>query len=99
MRSFKKLNYKYYGPFEIEKPVGKQAYQLKLPKKLKIHDVFHVSLLELYTKTNNSNVSAPSPIVVKGEDKYKVEKILDSQIYQGKLQYLVKWLGYSHNKN
>ena len=27
-------------------PIDKQAYKLKLPKKLKIHDVFYVSLLE-----------------------------------------------------
>ena len=26
IRSSKKLNYKYYGPFEIEEPVGKQMY-------------------------------------------------------------------------
>ena len=26
--------------------VGKQTYKLELPKKCKIHDVFHVSLLE-----------------------------------------------------
>ena len=80
-RSFKKLDYKYYGPFEIEESVGKQAYQLKLSKKMKIHNVFHVSLLEPYTKTNNSNVPAPPPIVVKGEDEYKVKKIFNSQIH------------------
>ena len=27
-------------------PIGKQAYKLKLPKKWRIYDVFHVSLLE-----------------------------------------------------
>ena len=61
--------------------------------------MFHVSLLEPYKKTNDSDVPAPPPIVVKGEDKYKIKKILDSQILQGKLQYLVKWLEYSHNKD
>ena len=96
---FKKLDYKYYGPFKIEKPIGKQVYQLKLLQKMKIHDVFHVSLLESYTKTDNSNVPVPPSIVVKGEDEYKVEEIFDSQIHQEKLQHLVKWLGYSHNKD
>ena len=95
----KKLDYKYYGLFKIEKPIGKQVYQLKLPEKMKIYNVFYISLLESYTKTNDSNVSASSPIVVKGEDEYKVEEIFDSQIHQEKLQYLVKWLGYSHDKD
>ena len=45
---------------------------------MKIHNVFHVSLLETYMKTNDSNVPAPPSIVVKEEDEYKVEKILDS---------------------
>ena len=96
---FKKLDYKYYGPFKIEKPIKKQVYQLKLPQKMKIHNMFHVSLLEPYTKTNNSNVPVPPSIVVKGENEYKVEEIFDSQIHQGKLQYLVKWLEYSYDKD
>ena len=77
-RPFKKLDYKYYGPFKIEKPVGKQAYRLKLRQKMKIHNVFHVSLLEPYTKMNNSDVPVPPSIVVEGENKYKVKEILNS---------------------
>ena len=77
----KKLNYKYYGPFEIEKPVGKQTYQLKLSNKMKIYNIFHISLLEPYTKTNDSNIPVPLFIIVERENKYKVKKILNSQIY------------------
>ena len=61
--------------------------------------MFYVSLLEPYKKTNDSDVLAPPPIVVKREDKYKIEEILNSQIHRGKLQYLVKWLGYFHDKD
>ena len=81
MCSFKKLNYKYYGPFEIKELVKKQVYRLKLLKKMKIHNVFYVSLLEPYTKTNNSDVPTLPSIMVKGEDKYEIEKILNSQIH------------------
>ena len=80
-RPSKKLDYKYYRLFKIEEPVGKQAYWLKLLKKMKIHDVFHVSLLEPYTKTNDSNVPAPPPIVIEGENEYEIKEILDSQIH------------------
>lgn len=41
----------------------------------------------------------PLPIVIKGENKYKVKKIFNSQIYREKLQYLIKWLGYFHDKD
>ena len=44
-----KLEAKFLGPFRVLYPVGKQAYKLELPKKWRIHDVFHVSLLEQNT--------------------------------------------------
>jgi hypothetical protein len=42
----RKLNYKCYGPFPIIKEVGKYAYELKLPPRMTIYPVFHISLLE-----------------------------------------------------
>jgi hypothetical protein len=40
-----KLAPKQYGPFKIDKEIGLGSYQLELPKHLKIHLVFHASLL------------------------------------------------------
>ena len=42
----RKLEAKFFGPFRVLHPVGKQAYKLELPRNWRIHDVFHVSLLE-----------------------------------------------------
>ena len=41
-----KLEAKFFKPFRVLYTVGNQAYKLELPKKWRIHDVFHVSLLE-----------------------------------------------------
>ena len=41
-----KLEAKFFGPFRVFNSVEKQAYKLELPGKWKIHDVFHMSLLE-----------------------------------------------------
>ena len=38
----------YYGPFEVLERVGPVAYKLALPIHIKVHDVFHVSLLKKY---------------------------------------------------
>jgi hypothetical protein len=47
IKSFKKLNYKYYDLYEIIESIKKQVYKLKLSFLLKeIHNVFHVFLLE-----------------------------------------------------
>ena len=42
----RKLEAKFFGPFRVLHPVGKQAYKLELLKKWKIHNVFYMSLLE-----------------------------------------------------
>ncbi|MGJ2631375.1 hypothetical protein ACR8J5_22395, partial [Salmonella enterica subsp. enterica serovar Paratyphi A] len=45
---FKKLAFRYCGPFEVLKRVGEQSYELALPSHMRIHNVFHVSLLKQY---------------------------------------------------
>ena len=47
-RPSNKLDYRHLGPFSIIKRVNEVAYQLELPPSMKIHPVFHVSLLEPY---------------------------------------------------
>ena len=42
----RKLEAKFFGPFQVLHPIGKQAYKLELPKNWRIYDIFHVSLLE-----------------------------------------------------
>ena len=45
-RPTRKLDHKNHGPFQIEKIVYPLAVRLTLPRKWKIHNIFHVSLLE-----------------------------------------------------
>jgi hypothetical protein len=46
IRPSPKLDSKHYGPFKIEAKIPDYAYKLKLPKTMKIHDVFHIDVLE-----------------------------------------------------
>jgi hypothetical protein len=100
-RPCKKLDWKKLGPFKVIEKVGLQAYRLALPSSMKIHPVFHVSLLEPH-KANliAERVSAPPPPVeINNEQEYEVESILDSKLLRRKLFYLVKWKGYSDSDN
>ena len=44
-----KLEAKFFGPFQVLYLVGNKAYKFKLPKWWRIHDIFHVLLLEQNT--------------------------------------------------
>ena len=73
----RKLEAKFLGPFRVLHPVGKQAYKLELPKKWRIHDVFHVSLLEQdTTKKGQVNDTQLDFEFEAGDDKeYEVDGI------------------------
>lgn len=58
-RSTKKLDHRYFGPFEISEKISPHAYCLGLPKSMPIHSVFHVQLLFPYVQNQQSS---PSPV-------------------------------------
>src|SRR5436190_8239948 len=101
-RSSKKLDHKLYGPYAIIKLIGTRAAKLQLPKAMKCHDVFNVSLLEPYKASSFEGRSQepPSPVVVDGEEEYIIEQIIKSEKRKARrgnkwwVEYLVKWANY-----
>ena len=95
----RKLAPRRHGPFIITKRVSPVAYQLGLPPTWTIHDVFHASLLTQYKETaeHGINFHQPPPEMVDGEEEYEVQTIMGHRFFgKGrKLQYLVRWKGYS----
>jgi len=95
-RLSQKLDVKRMGPFKVLEVVGegKLAYRLELPVQMRVHPVFHVSLLEPYWE-NMLLGRAREPLLrveVEGELEYEVARILDSKIERGRLKYLVDWV-------
>ena len=99
---------KFFGRFRVLHPIGKQAYKLEFPKKWKVHNVFHMSLLE-QNITKKKRVDEDVTELDTSNDKsgkYKVEAICDSMVYVREseghlpgLYYLVFGKGYSEEKN
>lgn len=89
---------KWFGPYQVLEKVGASAYRLHLPCTWRaVHPVFNVSLLKPAHEPafdSQKKPPPPPPILVDDEEEYEVNKIRDSRIHRGKLQYLVKWTGY-----
>jgi hypothetical protein len=77
----KKLKPRFVGPFEVVKLVGTMSYKLQLPATMKIHPVFHVSLLKPYSGTP---IVPPAPIVIDGAEEYIVEAIVNHRTTRGR---------------
>ena len=79
------------------------AYQLQLPPTWTVYNVFHAGLLTPYRETieHGVNFTKPPPKIVDRDEEYEVEAILNHQHHgRGrKLQYLIKWKGYSSADN
>ena len=106
----RKLESKFFGPFQVLHLVGKQVYKLELPKKWRIYDIFHVSLLELDTTKKervDENAATQLEFEAGNNKKYEVEGIRDSVVYAKELEaehlpelyYLVSWKGYPKEEN
>ena len=100
-QSTPKLLPKWIGPFKVEKLVGAVSYKLTLPANMKVHPVFHVSLLKPYL--SDGRVQPVRPILVDGEPYFMIECILDHRIHKrGRttyMEYLVKWQDYGPEHN
>ena len=59
-RPSKKLDYKRTGPFKVSQVINDNAYRLDLPSTMRIHNVFHMSLLDRYTPPVEGQHVAPA---------------------------------------
>jgi hypothetical protein len=89
----KKLAPRFIGPFPIVKKVNKDSYELQLSQGLKLHPVFHTSLLKPYAQDANRKQQIPKVILADGSEGQLVRKVLSHRKRRGKDQYKIYWLG------
>src|SRR5213076_789635 len=77
----KKLDNRRFRPYHIKKKIGRMTYELELPTSLKVHPVFHASLLFPKPSDDFNRAEVPQlPVVTRnGEEEYEVQKILDAR--------------------
>ena len=99
-RATKKLTKKFIEPYVVRKIVSENAVELELLALLRIHLVVNVRRIVKYKEqVKGQKKIPPPPVEVASEKEYEVEEILDRQERRGKTKYLVKWKGYTVEKN
>ena len=71
------------------------------PRYKAIHPVFHASTLTTYSEPTiyEQKPIPPSPIQIKGQEEWEVEKILQHRQRYGKNEYLTRWKGFNQGED
>ena len=109
-----KLLPRFVGPFQIIEQINEVAFKLQLPKTMRVHNVFHASLLKTYKRREGVDPEddEPKALIIDGHEEYEVEALVgkrDKVISTKKLkhgvqrrtrvEYLVRWKGYGPHHN
>jgi hypothetical protein len=94
------LQPRYEGPFKVIEKLSPVTFKLELPPKYRsIHPVFHAIKLATYNEPTivGQKGPTPAPVVVNGEEEWVVEKILQHRVRRKKVEYLVRWKGFTRD--
>ena len=90
-RACNQLDYQRLGPYLITKQINEVAFKPDLPHHIRLHLVFHVSLLEPYASKSIPGLVIPPPPPIEFEERpnYEVKVVLDSEIVKVVLDSII----------
>jgi hypothetical protein len=107
----KKFRSRYIGPYKIIEKISSQACKLELPSNMKVHPVFHISLLKEFNSLSpesevQDNIPSSTDMIY-GDDTFFVHSIIDHKIAPHPSAYAkgpallfkVKWEGYDSSED
>ena len=90
-RRSEKLTEHFVGPYKVKGIVSSNAIELELPKSIRIHPVVNVSRVWLYkSQVERQKKILPKLLIIKGQEEFKIEKILNKRTIRGKEKFLVR---------
>lgn len=98
-RRAEKLAPRFFGPYKIEKRIGKVAYKLLLPAHSLIHPVFHVSQLKLAVEPTTNVQELPLILSSSFEWNAEPEELVDIRRSGKEIEVLVRWSGLPEFEN
>jgi len=94
-RKSEKLIEHFVGPYKVKGIISSNTIELELPKSIRIYPVVNISRVQLYKpQVKGQKKTPPKPVIIEGEEEFKVEKIINKRTVRGKEKFLVRWKGY-----
>jgi len=76
-RRTEKLTERFVGPYKVKKIISANVVELELPSTIRIHPVVNISRICRYIgQVEGQRKEQPAPVIIKGEEEWKVERIL-----------------------
>jgi len=89
-RQSEKLTKQFIKPYQVKGIISTNAIELDLPSTVKIHPVVNVSRVHRYkNQVKGQKKERLALVIIKAEEEYEVEKILNEKKFRGKDRYLV----------
>jgi len=90
-RRSEKLTKCFVGPYKVKGIISSNTIELELPKSIRIHPVVNVSRVQLYKpQVEGQKKIPPKLVIIEGEEKFEVEKILNKRTVREKKKFLVR---------
>ena len=90
-RRTEKLMERFVGPYKVKKIVSANTVELELPSMIKIYPVVNISRICRYIgQVERQRKEQPAPVIIEGEEEWKVKRILNKQWIIEKDKYLVQ---------
>jgi len=90
-RRTEKLMERFVGPYKVKKIVSANTVELELPSMIKIHPVVNISRICRYIgQVERQRKEQLAPVIIEGEEEWKVKRILNKQWIIEKDKYLVQ---------
>ena len=90
-RRTEKLMERFVGPYKVKKIISANTVELELPSMIKIHPVVNISRICRYIgQVERQRKEQLAPVIIEGEEEWKVKRILNKQWIIEKDKYLVQ---------
>ena len=99
-RRTEKLTERFVGPYKIKEIILLNVVKLELSSTVRIYPVVNVSRIHRYIgQVEGQKKEQPALVIIKGEEEWEVERILNKQRVRGKDKDLVYWKGFTAESN